>query len=880
MGRGPNYNVIDGDWRQLSIIISDLSSRIINEDTSFTDYILADGSRVYTSTGLGFKDEDNMASDSAVATASQQSIKKYVDDEIVGAVEQGTAQGQLLFWYNVGSQWNHTETSELFWNDTTKRLGIGVNDPDELVELFNAGTQLKLSYDGTNYITFTTQSDGDLTLDSNKTSYTLNLGDGFILTTGVIQAGRLTDGTLNIQSGSITSAVNGTFSGTVQAGQLTSTGGITAESLVIDSTTLVVNAASYEDRVGIGTATPGYILDIDAGEIGEGNYNGLRIVDTGWKATSHPMLEFYNSNAQFGGGRPLARIYGEIGSIGENSKLYFAVADSSMNLQDRMVIDKGGNVGIGVTTVDANYKLIIRRAANINLGIGLQETELAIAAFNDVLSANIPMRFYAAEYNLLNGNVGINVTDPDAKLEVVGTLHISDAATFDSTLGAGAITGTSLTIDTSSATALLIEDDGTYDNVLLVDTTRPSVGINLSSWITARTVFQVEGLAGAIPAQSGQDMKLMSGGGYAATNPDSSGAGGVLRLNAGDGGALIGAGTAGTGGIYGMTAGDGGAVTLSAAEAGSGGIGGIFELESGDGGTPAGSTSGASVGGDGGLFKIDTGAGAWSTPSSTSNTAGDGGDFVLTTGGGGLGGVGGTGGDGGDIVFDTGEGGFGVDTSGIAGEIIFKIGGTAVVKIDKDGNTLIGDGGATNYTSISATGVQTFAGTARVKKHLQGIVISGRGANSPTARITEAPYLSWTFAVNDDTHETQIIPKDMDVTASADIIVSWYTTDATADGVDSVNWQAQWSSEAVGELVTAGSTTDSSGDVLCGAQYAIIDTIVETIPANSIAQDDHLGLDITRIALTAGTNPSPTATSVHLISIEIEYTIDKLGKAL
>ncbi len=208
--------------------------------------------------------------------------------------------------------------------------------------------------------------------------------------------------------------------------------------LVVDTTTLVVNAVGYEDRVGIGTATPCYILEIDAGEIGDHNYDGLRIVDTGWDMVSHPMLEFYNSNELFNG--PLVRIYGEIGNLGTNSKLYFAVADSSKNLQDRMVIDKGGNVGIGLTTIDANYKLIVRRAANINLGIGLQETELAIAAFNDAISANIPMRFYASEYNLLNGNVGINVTDPDAKLEVVGTLHVSDAATFDSTLDAGSAT--------------------------------------------------------------------------------------------------------------------------------------------------------------------------------------------------------------------------------------------------------------------------------------------------------------------------------------------------------------------------------------------------------------------------------------------------------
>ena len=194
----------------------------------------------------------------------------------------------------------------------------------------------------------------------------------------------------------------------------------------IDTTTLVVDAVNH--RVGIGTATPGYILDINAGEIDDDNYDGLRIVDTGWDATSHPMLEFYNSHASFNGS--LARIYGEIGILGENSKLYFAVADSSKNLQDRMVIDKDGNIGIGLTAVDANYKLIVRRAANVNFGIGLIASELAIAAFNDAISANIPMRFYASEFNLLNGNVGINETSPQDKLEVNGTVLVKDKLKF------------------------------------------------------------------------------------------------------------------------------------------------------------------------------------------------------------------------------------------------------------------------------------------------------------------------------------------------------------------------------------------------------------------------------------------------------------------
>ena len=48
--------------------------------TASADAVNKDGSTAYTGTGDGFKDEDTMTSDSATATASQQSIKKYVDD--------------------------------------------------------------------------------------------------------------------------------------------------------------------------------------------------------------------------------------------------------------------------------------------------------------------------------------------------------------------------------------------------------------------------------------------------------------------------------------------------------------------------------------------------------------------------------------------------------------------------------------------------------------------------------------------------------------------------------------------------------------------------------------------------------------------------------
>ncbi|KKK63186.1 hypothetical protein LCGC14_2996810, partial [marine sediment metagenome] len=49
--------------------------------TANADAVNKDGSTAYTGTGDGFKDEDDMTSDSAVATASQQSIKAYVDTQ-------------------------------------------------------------------------------------------------------------------------------------------------------------------------------------------------------------------------------------------------------------------------------------------------------------------------------------------------------------------------------------------------------------------------------------------------------------------------------------------------------------------------------------------------------------------------------------------------------------------------------------------------------------------------------------------------------------------------------------------------------------------------------------------------------------------------------
>jgi len=89
-----------------------------------------------------------------------------------------------------------------------------------------------------------------------------------------LTAGTLTDGTLSISDGSITSGVEATFSGTLQAEHLYSTDDLqvnddatieglgTLGNLIVGTSTLVVNRTGYGGNVGIRTLTPTHNLEL------------------------------------------------------------------------------------------------------------------------------------------------------------------------------------------------------------------------------------------------------------------------------------------------------------------------------------------------------------------------------------------------------------------------------------------------------------------------------------------------------------------------------------------------------------------------------------------------------------------------------------------
>ncbi len=317
--------------------------------------------------------------------------------------------------------------------------------------------------------------------------------------------------------------------GALGSGAITSSGASTFNSGSVDAdftvnwnTGVGLFVQGSDGRVGAGTGSPNAPLEVKgakpAGNIGGFQSGMLHVTGTGTAQFSNSVItghSAYNTNTQLWYLGSMTDSNDNIAFINrQNAAMCFLT-----NNADRMIIDASGNVGIGLITVDANYKLIIRRAANINLGIGLQSSELAIAAFNDALSANIPMRFYASEYNFLNGKVGINTTTPVSQLSINGGLHVggdSDAGDnnllVDGTVGCGVLFLTEqanaeadvagkgqLWVKNAVPNTLWFTDDAGYDHKLRMAAHTETINL-LDSDSSAQKQAKIDAIPKYIPA--------------------------------------------------------------------------------------------------------------------------------------------------------------------------------------------------------------------------------------------------------------------------------------------------------------------------------------------------------------------------------------------
>jgi hypothetical protein len=222
--------------------------------------------------------------------------------------------------------------------------------------------------------------------------------------------------------------------------------------VTIDSTVLVVDAAN--DRVGIGTASPAYKLDV----IGIGNFsNGF----SGPSSETGYRLKFYDNGGIYndaGIGLDGAGGGGEVMWFNALGGFYFGLGTGGT----KVTISNTGNVGIG-TTAPVGILHLYKAAAATRLAIdgdagqnrlisyrtgalqrfGLYVNNTAESGSN--AGSNFAIRAYSDAGTLLStpffinratGNVGIGNTNPTAKLQVGAEAH-ANATGIEVAAGAG-----------------------------------------------------------------------------------------------------------------------------------------------------------------------------------------------------------------------------------------------------------------------------------------------------------------------------------------------------------------------------------------------------------------------------------------------------------
>jgi hypothetical protein len=171
----------------------------------------------------------------------------------------------------------------------------------------------------------------------------------------------------------------------------------------------ITNAADSADifsitnsgSVSIGTADVGYKLFVSTTSTGALNLNAANCT------VGAPMADFYDT------GRSQETIITStdgsttgtyIASYSNHPLLFGANAGASPTA--KMTLTSGGALAIGTSTVTySNYKFQARVLSDRNLAIGYQGTDVSIEAYNDAVSASVPLRIYGNNISLIGGAV-------------------------------------------------------------------------------------------------------------------------------------------------------------------------------------------------------------------------------------------------------------------------------------------------------------------------------------------------------------------------------------------------------------------------------------------------------------------------------------------
>ena len=359
-------------------------------------------------------DEDNMASDSATALATQQSIKAYVDAQVgasdalsevlaigntTGANDIIVSTGQKIRTPAVAAG---DGTSAITIANTTGALTLATALADS--NLATISTAGKVANSATTATALNTSSaivardsSGNFTAGTitatlsgaapagslSGTTLASNVVSSSLTSVGTLTSGAIGSGFTAIPNSALANSsvtVNGTAialgaSGTVTAAAGTLTGTTLASNVVsssltsvgtlssltvsgdltVDTSTLKVD--STNNRVGIGTASPSYRTDISNGG---GSAAALRVLGND---QSNVRLRIENSGS---GGRAFELTGGLTGANNSDFTLYDATAAAT-----RLSVDASGNLAVDTNTLYVD-------AANNRVGIGTASPRRAL----------------------------------------------------------------------------------------------------------------------------------------------------------------------------------------------------------------------------------------------------------------------------------------------------------------------------------------------------------------------------------------------------------------------------------------------------------------------------------------------------------------------
>lgn len=371
----------------------------------------------------------------------------------------------------------------------------------------------------------------------------------------------------------------------------------------------------------------------------------------------------------------------------------------------RMVVDASGNVGIGITAPNAKFN-VVGGGAWIEADDSSAEIQVRRASDNT-----------GGPFAYLNKSRGTTAARTIvASGDTVGTVFFRgyDGATFqnaasiasvvDATPGAGDMPGRLVFSTTADGTATVTER-------MRIDNAG-NVGIGISSY-TARVH-----VVGAQPTS--------------VTTVNGTAASSVLTVLGGTGGTttIATTGVGGAGGAYSLTGGTGG-VASSAATSSSGGAGGNMLLLGGTGG--AAQTIGTTRnGGRGGSVSIYGGTGG-AASGGTFNSSGNGGNVLISSGAGGA-------------------------TNGTDGEIYFLVGGVTAATVASNKYLGIATGSPTNEVTIN--GSLRAYGAFDENTVNDGVYagITGSGGASPRLAFVYTGQTTWQIDVDGSSRFRWYIP--------------------------------------------------------------------------------------------------------------------------